>query len=118
MSKQTEAMKARAKKFSAQLELMENRKKGDLQNLISETVTIIDYGFLKDEKGSDYIVFITNEDKENFYFGGMVLTQNVKELDAEFFGDTIRKEGLPCKFGEKRSKNKMVYTTCEFYPEG
>lgn len=112
------SLKDRSKEFSILLPFMEGREKADLKNLIEETVTINDFGFLKDEKGQEYVAFTTKEDTEHFYFGGMVLTQNMQELEADGYGEEIRKDGLPVKFGEKRSKNKMTYTTVEFYPEG
>jgi len=117
MNKTVNDMKARAKKFSVQLEIMEKRKKGELQSLIGSPVTIRDFGYLKDKDSGNYVVFIIDEDTENFYFGGMVLTNNIQELESEGFAETIRSEGLPVLFGEKRSKNKQIYTTVTFYPE-
>ena len=110
------SLKERAKQFSNLLPFMEGREKGELDKLIDKTVTIRDYGFLNDEHGEEYVCFICDEDKENFYFGGSVLTQNIKQLDAEGYAQEIAQEGLPTKFGKRQSKTGRKYTSIEFFP--
>ena len=115
-------LQERAKQFSILLPFMEGKEKGDIDRLQDTPVTIIDFGFLKDtdDKGNDkdYVCFIVKEDPQHFFFGGQVLTENMHELEAEGYGDDIRKEGLPVEFSKKKSKNKREYTTVTFYPEG
>ena len=118
MSKQSEALKERARKLSVRLDLMEGKTKGNMEDLIGEVVTINDFGFMQDRKdGTEYIAFVVKEDPEKFFFGGMVLTNNLKELAMDGFTDTIIKEGLPVRFGTKKKADKTSYTTVEFYPE-
>lgn len=112
----SKSLKERVKEFSVSLPLMEGREKGDFSRLHNSVVTITDYGFMKDND-KDYVAFILKEDSKTFYFGGQVLTENMQELEADGYGDTIRKEGLPVLFDTKKSKNKREYTTVEFYPE-
>lgn len=109
-------LKNRVKELSTKIEFMDSREKGDFSELIRKTVTISDYGFLHDED-KEYIVFTVEEDKKNFYFGGVILTEQMKQLDEDGFHDDIVKEGLPVKFDTKKSKGKREYTTVEFYPE-
>lgn len=109
-------LKNRVKELSTKIEFMDSREKGDFSKLVGKTVTINDYGFLQDN-GKAYIVFTVEEDKENFYFGGMILTDQMKQLDEDGFHDDIVREGLPVKFDTKKSKGKREYTTVEFYPE-
>jgi hypothetical protein len=71
---------------------------------------------MKDED-KEYVVFTIKEDPQYFYFGGQVLTDNMKALDNDGYGDEIRKDGLPVFFDTKKSKNKREYTTVEFYPD-
>jgi len=110
-------LQARTKEFEISLPLMEGRQKADFERLLNTNVTIIDYGFMTDGNGKEYVAFIIKEDDQNFYFGGMVLTEQMQKLDEEDFGDVIREEGLPVFFGRKKSKTSgKNYTTVEFFP--
>ena len=109
------SLQERTKEFSVSLPIMENREKGDFSRLNGSYVTINDYGFMKDDD-KDYAAFTIAEDDKFFYFGGQVLTENLQELDADGYGDEIRKMGLPVFFDTKKSKNGRNYTTVEFYP--
>lgn len=111
------SLKERAKEFSVRLPFMEGRDKGDLKKLAGQVSTICDYGFLTDDKGEAYVVFITKERAKEFFFGGQVLTDQLSMLDAEGYRPAIESEGLPVLFGEKKSKNGRSYTTVEFFPE-
>ena len=127
------SLRDRVKEFSIILPFMEGREKGEFSRLHRTICTIVDFGFIKsgdsssalqasldnDEKKAekdDYVSFIIAEDKKNFYFGGKVLTMQLKELDAEGYTEEIQEHGLPVYFGTKKSKNKREYTTVEFYP--
>lgn len=118
MAKTMKDLKARAKEMQVVLPFMDNREKEDLVNLQDKTVTIRDFGFLKDEKGGEYVAFICDEYPKDFFFGGSVLTDDLKTLQDDGYYEAIVKEGLPTKFGEKKSKNNRTYTTNTFYPEG
>lgn len=111
------SLRERAKDFSVQLPFMEGREKGETSDLIGQISTISDYGFLTGDKGTDYVVFITKERSNTFYFGGQVLTDQLAQLEAEGYRDEIIAEGLPMLLTEKKSKNKRSYTAVEFYPE-
>jgi hypothetical protein len=96
---------------------MQGRTKGDLDGIKDITITIKDFGMMEDGS-KEYVAFTIEEDPNCFYFGGQVLTDNMKKLEADGYGDEIRKEGLPVMLGTKRSKaSNKDYTTCEFYPE-
>lgn len=110
-------LKSRVKEFEVNLPLMEGREKGDLKSLYEDIVTIRDFGFLKDEHNSEYVVFIIDEDDRNFYFGGMVLTDQLKKLSDEGYQEQIVKEGLPIRLTDRISKGKKHYTSVEYYPE-
>lgn len=112
------SLKLRAKEFEVLLPFMENKEKGDFKTLKGEVVTIIDYGFLKDGKTNEEYVCFTIKEHNEFYFGGKVLTENMREFEDEGYHDLIVKENLPVIFDEKMSKNKRTYTTVKFYPEG
>lgn len=114
------SLKDRVKEFSILLPFMEGREKGDMERIMNTNVTIVDYGFLKDNANDvekEYVCFVTKEDPQYFYFGGQVLTDNFKTLDADGYHDEIVAEGLPVKFEKKKSKNKREYTTVTYYPE-
>lgn len=111
------SLKDRAKEFSVQLPFMEGREKGDVKELMGQVSTIRDYGFLKGDKGDDYVVFITDEREKKFYFGGQVLTDQLAQLEAEGYRSEINELGLPTLLNQKKSKNGKMYMTVEFYPE-
>lgn len=111
------SLRDRAKEFSVQLPFMEGRDKGDVKELVGQVSTIADYGFLKDDDGRDYAVFIVNERTNKFYFGGQVLTDQLQQLEAEGYHDDVVAEGLPMLMVEKKSKNNRSYINVEFYPE-
>lgn len=117
MSTERKSLRDRAKEFSVQLPFMDGREKGDAKELIGTINTIIDYGFLHGDDNRDYVVFITKERAKNFYFGGTVLTDQLQQLEAEGYHDTIVEEGLPFLMTERQSKNKRSYVAVEFYPE-
>lgn len=96
---------------------MEGRTKGDLAEIKDNILTISDFAFLKNEEG-DYVVFIVKEIPDSFYFGGMVITDNLKAIENEGYKEEVQKEGLPCKITARKSKSKKTYYAIEFYPEG
>jgi hypothetical protein len=113
------SLQERAKELQNSLPFMEGREKGDMKRLHDDTFVIREYGFLtdsKDGKEKEYVCFIVDEDPKNFYFGGQVLTDNMKELEADGYHEEIVKNGLPVAFNVKLSANKREYTTVTFYP--
>lgn len=111
------SLKERAKEFSVRLPFMDGREKGDQKELHGSVNTICDYGFLNDDKGVAYVVFIVKERAGKFYFGGEVLTDRLAQLEAEGYREEILTDGLPILMTEKKSKNGRGYTNVEFYPE-
>ena len=111
------SLKDKAKSMNAGkgIEFMADRTKGNAEELHGKTVTIRDYAFITGTDG-EYVVFIIDEDPEAFYFGGQVLTDNMKGFSEDEHSEIIR-DGLPTKFDVRKSKNKRNYTTVEFYPE-
>ena len=97
------------------IEFMEGRTKGETEELLEKTVTIRDYAFITGEEG-EYAVFIVDEDKKKFFFGGKVLTDNLKSFDLSDHAEVIA-DGLPTKFTQRKSKAKRNYIAVEFYPE-
>ena len=114
------SLRDRAKELGGGLPFMNGRNKGDFKHLLGLRTAIIDYGFMtesSDGQSREYVAFIVEGFEKEFFFGGTVLTDQMRILDGEGFGDEIRENGLPVLFGEKRSKNGRTYTTVEFYPE-
>ena len=121
MSNEAKTMKSlrdRAKEFSVQLPFMEGREKGETKELLGQVSTICEYGFLPNEAGEPYAVFIVKERSNKFYFGGTVLTARLSELESEGYHEAIIAEGLPMLMTEAKSKkSNRGYTNVEFYPE-
>lgn len=97
------------------IEFMANKNKGEMMELYDRVCTIRNYDFIKGEDG-EYVVFVIDEINDEFFFGGQVLTDDMKEFTEEEKAEIIE-NGLPVKFIQKKSKNKRPYTAVEFYPE-
>lgn len=97
------------------IEFMEGRSKGEMEELMDKTVTIRDYAFISGTEG-EYVVFIIDEDPKSFFFGGKVLTDNLKSFNDEEH-EELKAEGLPAFITQRTSKNKRKYVAVEFYPE-
>ena len=117
MSNNRKSLRDRAKEFSVQLPFMEGREKGETKELMGQDSTIVEYGFLTNDAGAPYAAFIVKERPSKFYFGGMALTDQLLQLEAEGYHDEVVSEGLPVRFTEKKSKAGRTYTNTEFYPE-
>ena len=115
--KTMKSLKERAKEFSVRLPFMEGRDKGETSDLIGTVNTIVEYGFLPNDRGEVYACFIVKERSKHFYFGGMALTDQLTQLEAEGYHEAICAEGLPMLMTEKKSKNGRTYTNVEFFPE-
>lgn len=81
---------------------------------------INEYGFLDGgESNEEFVVFTTKEQPEAFFYGGSVVTQKIKDLEANLTTEEIAAlldYGIEVIFLQKLSKNKKKYTTCEFFP--
>ena len=95
---------------------MKGRTKGEASELIGQSVTIRDFDFLDGQDG-EYVVFIVDEINDSFFFGGSVLTNNLKEITSEE-KEEVKKNGLPVLMYEAKSKKTgRKYTAVKFYPD-
>lgn len=97
------------------IEFMANKNKGEMMELYDRVCTIMDYDFIHGDDG-DYVVFVIDEINDEFFFGGSVLTEDMKKFTDEEKKE-LQENGLPVKFTQRKSKNKRPYTAVEFYPE-
>lgn len=109
--------KEKAKQMNSvnRIEFMANKNKGEMMELYNRPCTIRNYDFIKGEDG-EYVVFVIDEISDEFFFGGSVLTEDMKKFTEEEKQEIIE-NGLPVKFTQRKSKNKRPYTAVEFYPE-
>lgn len=118
-TKSLKSLKERAKAFDVQLPFMDGREKGTTDELLGQVSTIADYGFIPNDAGEAYVVFITKERANKFYFGGSVLTARMLDLENDGYHDAIVAEGLPMLLtAEKSKKTNRAYVNVKFYPEG
>lgn len=95
---------------------MKGRTKGEVAELLGNPVTIKDFDFLDGQDGK-YVVFIVEEVKDSFFFGGSVLTKDLELLSEEEKED-VKKNGLPVLMYEAKSKKSgRKYTAVKFYPD-
>lgn len=95
---------------------MKGRTKGEIAEILGTPVTIRDFDFLDGQDG-EYVVFIVDEVKDTFFFGGSVLTKNLQVISEEEKED-VKKNGLPVLLYEAKSKKSgRKYTAVKFYPD-
>lgn len=108
--------KAESMNAGVKVEFMKGRESGKTSEILGKKYTIRDYAFLKDDKDEEYAVFILDEIKDKFFFGGSVLTKNLKEFTDEEKAE-IQEKGLPVLLREQKSKTtKRTYTAVIFFP--
>ena len=61
------------------IEFMANKNKGEMMELYDRVCTIRNYDFIKGEDG-EYVVFVIDEINDEFFFGGSVLTDDMKKF--------------------------------------
>ena len=118
MSTERKSLKDRAQEMSApQLPLMVDKTKGETEDLIGVIVNINDFGFLSGDNG-EYAVFTVTEEPGEFFFGGKVLTDALKQFQDDGYLEEIQKDGLPMVLAKKKTKDgKKIYINPVFYPE-
>lgn len=95
---------------------MKGRTKGEISEILGQPVTIRDFDFLDGQDG-EYVVFIVDEVKDTFFFGGSVLTSNLKLLNSEEVNE-VKESGLPVMLYEAKSKKTgRKYVAAKFYPD-
>lgn len=103
------SLKERVQELGVIVKLAKGREKGELKDLLGEVVTINDAEIV--EMNDDtFIAFTVKEDKKKFYFGGVVLSNDLITLINEGYLEAIRKEGIKVTLNEEKSKNKRDYT--------
>ena len=118
-TKNMKSLRDRAKEFDTRLPFMDNREKGNTDELLGQVSTINEYGFLPNEDGEMYVAFTVKERSTKFYFGGTVLTARMIELDQDGYREAILTEGLPILLTQaKTKKGGRTYTNVTFFPEG
>ena len=98
------------------LPFMDGKEKMDLPK--NQLITITEYGFMEGEDG-EFVVIVTKEYPNYFMFGGMVLTNKMKQVDEGFTDEQkheILNMGIELVCTEKLSKAKRKYTNVEFFP--
>ncbi|MGL6104815.1 hypothetical protein [Romboutsia sp.] len=100
------------------LEIMKGRDKGDIQEILNDTLTVTNYEFGKGEQG-DYVVFIIKDNDTEFFFGSSVVTENFLALDNLLNEEEkieIFNTGISMSIHQKKSKNNRNYTYNVFFP--
>ena len=105
------------KELEARVESMENREKGNLQDLCNDAVYhISSFDFLKNDEG-EYTVFDILEDSANFYFGNQFITEKLRAVKQGLDSGIITMAdvlGTGVKFTRKTSAKNRTYTVMEF----
>lgn len=103
-----------AKNAGEGIKFMENRTKGELEEILNKEVTLRDYDFITGKEGR-FVVFIVDEVTDKFFFGGSVITGLLDDIIPED-KKQIQAEGVPVEVYSKKSKNGREYNGMTFYP--
>ena len=119
-------IKSIAKKSTVVAEIMENREKGETEELIAlkRPVTINDCEecrLINDNNEEEIVwAYTLKEYPEKFFFAGLVLKKIFESILAECEGDyeelynAVREQGLTVKYGQKKTRDgKRTVTTIE-----
>lgn len=119
MSNETmkKSLRDRLKEFNAQLPIMTDREKADVNELIATVCTINDFDFLSNEAGEPYAVFTVKERPGKFYFGGSILTDRLLALKNEGYYDVVVAEGIPTLMTWAKSKKSNRNYVDVSFPE-
>lgn len=91
---------------------MEGATKHKIQELVDGNIYhVTDYGFINGEDGN-YAVFCVAEIGNAFYFGNAIITDILREIEADGMKDALREQ--PVKFVAHTSKRGREYTAMEF----
>ena len=103
-----------AKNAGEGIKFMENRTKGELEEILNKEVTLRDYDFITGKEGR-FVVFIIDEVADKFFFGGSVITGLLDDISPENKKE-LQAEGVPVEVYSKKSKNGREYNGMTFYP--
>lgn len=103
------------REISNKIQIIEGREKGENSEIVGKIVTIVDYDFIRDDE-KEYVVYIIRENPDLFFFGGKLLSEQLRQLDQMGARDQIKNDGLPMKLIPKKSLKGRTYYSVEFYP--
>ena len=105
-----------AKKCNNVIEIMQNREKADQKEILEKEVTLMDYDWLKDDKGMHFPVYIIKEDEAHYYFGGKALSDFFAMVDENNCKENLRNEGVPVYMCTIKKKDGQSFTKVDFSP--
>ena len=105
----TNLLKRLKKELETGLPFMEGRENGKITCEMKYTIT--DFGYLRDKKTQQpYVCFISKENEQKFFFGGSVVTDTFKKIEAILSSEELAQilnEGLQVVFHEQKSKDNL-----------
>lgn len=90
---------------------MEGRDKGNIFDILGETLHIVDFGFINGDNG-EYAVFLTREHDDVFYFGNAVITDMLKEIQRDGMESELSEQEIT--FENRTSKKGREYIAFRF----
>lgn len=100
-------------KFNSKgIPFMDNADKGDMKEIVGETMHIEDFGFIRSDEGGDYGVISLREKPDTFYFCNQVITDMLHQVDDDNMRDELPKQAI--KFEIATSKKGREYYRFEF----
>ena len=90
---------------------MEGRDKGNISDILGETLHIVDFGFINGDNG-EYAVFLTAEHDDVFYFGNAVITDMLREVQKDGMESELAEQKIV--FENRTSKKGREYIAFRF----
>ena len=90
---------------------MENREKGNMQDILDEPLHINGFGFIKGKNG-DFACISLSEYPDKFYFANSIITDMLKEVQKDGMEEELMYQ--PIVFSMRTSKDGNDYMTFTF----
>lgn len=90
---------------------MDGREKGDLSMITGEELHIGEFAFLSNDEG-EYAVFTLAEYPSEFFFGNSIITEMLKQVQAD--GMALAMRDIPVKFEKRISRKGRDYMAFRF----
>ena len=100
------------------LDFMEGKEKIDIDAVIGEVLTVVDFGYITTKLG-ECVVIAVKEYPSNYIFGSSVITETFKKLTGKLTNDeitTLINEGFTFKITKEVSSNMRKYNRIQFFP--
>lgn len=92
---------------NSELDFMQTCQKANVRDILGQTLQFDAYGVVAGKKG-DYAIMHFKEYPQNFYFGGTVICEKLKEIDKDGMHDALKEEHIRLELKISQSGNEYI----------